>query len=224
MIKLIIFDLDDTLISEEDYIRSGYRKVSEYMEAKYQLPQEEIYEEMINKYKKHEKNVFNKILDENDIKYTDNEIREIVSEYRNHIPQISFFNDVDETLRKLKEKNIKTAIISDGYIETQENKLRVLDAYEKFDYIILTDKLGKEYWKPNPRAFEIVKQKFGVKYEESLYIGDNPKKDFYIKKYYPIKTVRIIRKDSIYLNEDYLENIKEDIRIKKLNEIFQYMN
>ena len=35
-----------------------------------------------------------------------------------------------------------------------------------FDEIIITDELGREFWKPHPRAFEIIKCKLNVKFDE----------------------------------------------------------
>ena len=35
MIKAVIFDLDDTLVSENDYIKSGYRHVSGLLAERY---------------------------------------------------------------------------------------------------------------------------------------------------------------------------------------------
>lgn len=54
-----------------------------------------------------------------------------------------------------------------------------------------------------------------------LYIGDNPKKDFAMKKYIPIKTARITRPNGIYKNEPYLWEIREDAAISALPEIFE---
>ena len=48
-----------------------------------------------------------------------------------------------------------------------------------FDEIIITDDLGGiEYRKPNMKAFQIMRNKFGMEYEEMCYIGDNRLKDF----------------------------------------------
>ena len=35
MIKAVVFDLDDTLISEQDYIVSGFKHISEYLSQIY---------------------------------------------------------------------------------------------------------------------------------------------------------------------------------------------
>ena len=46
MIKAVVFDLDDTLISEREYIRSGFRVVSKYFSNRYDLDESEVYKIM----------------------------------------------------------------------------------------------------------------------------------------------------------------------------------
>lgn len=219
MIKLVIFDLDDTLISEAEYVKSGYKVVSKYIEDKFKLNSSDVFNKLWSYFQNKEKNTFNKLFEECNISYTQEDILSLVNVYRNHKPNIDFFDDVEPFLYELKKKNIHTGIISDGYYNGQKAKLEALDAYNKFDYIILTDELGKEFWKPNPKAFEMMMEKFNVKPEEVIYIGDNPKKDFAIKKIMPITTVRMKRNNSIYDNEDYLDDIKEDVLVNNLNEL-----
>lgn len=221
MIKLVIFDLDDTLISEKQYVKSGYMVIAKRIKEDYALDDDEItiYNLMWELFEKNSKNVFNRLLDNLKLTYDKNYIKELIKKYREHSPKIYFYNDVVPCLKYLKNKNIKLGIISDGYLITQKNKLKVLKSYELFDMIILTDELGREYWKPSPKSFEMMKDYFNVNYEEILYVGDNPQKDFYIKKYYPIVTTRIYREDSIYLNEEYIDDVKEDYKINNLEDI-----
>ena len=219
MIKVVAFDLDDTLISEFEYIKSGYRAVSKEISLKYEIPEDEIYEKLIKLFSEDTKNVFNRLLGEYKIDYEKEDILHLVKTYREHIPEINFFDDVIPTVKMLKGKGIKLAIITDGYTITQSNKLTVLEAKEYFDEIIVTDMLGKELWKPHPKAFEIIKEKFNVGWDEICYVGDNPEKDFHIKKHYPVKTVRILRENSVYRDSLYREDIREDIRIDKLTDL-----
>ena len=209
MVKLVIFDLDDTLIMEEEYVRSGYKAVSKFLKESFNQK---------------EKNTFNKLLDVKKIKYNEDDILELVQVYRNHIPTISFCEDVMPTLTMLREKNINIGIVTDGYLATQKNKLMVLDAYKIFDYIILTEELGRDYWKPHPKSFEMMMEKFSVSPDEVIYVGDNPKKDFYVKESLNLKTVRIIRDGQIYKNEEYLNGVKENFIISNLKELIMYLN
>ncbi len=116
----------------------------------------------------------------------------------------------------LEKSNINIGIITDGYAASQRKKLRAIKAENYFDNIIVTDELGREYWKPNPKAFELMKEKMNIDYREMVYIGDNPQKDFYISHIFPINTVRILR-NGVYSGEDYYKEIKEDIRINNLS-------
>ena len=219
MIKVVIFDLDDTIISENEYIKSGYKHVSHIIAKRYGLKENNLYRELYDLYKKGTKNVFNSLLDKYQISYMRDDILYLVNEYRNHIPNICFFDDVIPFLDKLKRKGIKIGIISDGYLSTQHNKANVLELYDLYDKVIFTEELGRKYWKPSPKSFEIMKNYFEVKYDEIMYIGDNPLKDFYIGSIYPIKTVRIMRKKSVYKNAEYYQGIKEHYLINSLNEL-----
>lgn len=218
MIKAIIFDLDDTLISEKQYIISGFLHISKLLSKKLNKSQNEIYQHLIALFNKSPKNVFNRLYEELGLSYSMNDIDYLVEEYRNHNPSISFYEDVIPCLQELKRRSIKLGIITDGNASAQRKKLEAIDANKYFDEIIVTDDLGKEYWKPNPLSFQIMKEKLNVEFDEMIYVGDNPEKDFYISKIYPIKTARIIR-DGIYKNRSYKDGVRENFLIKTLNEL-----
>jgi putative hydrolase of the HAD superfamily len=222
MVRAIIFDLDDTLISEKKYIESGYRHIAELLSNRYDKGAIELYDMLIDLFNHNPKNVFNRILDTLGVPYTKTEIIELVEEYRNHIPIIDFFNDVLPCLDLLKNKNIKMGVITDGYANAQRNKLMTLNAHSHFDEIIVTDELGRQFWKPHPKAFEIMKEKLNVEFHEMIYVGDNPEKDFYISSVYPIRTIRVYR-DGVYTEKSYLKGIKEKHSIQSLSELIKFI-
>ena len=69
MIKAVVFDLDDTLISEKEYIKSGFKEISKIIEEKYKLDIDNIYKELIELSSNSTKNVFNRFLDNHKIQY-----------------------------------------------------------------------------------------------------------------------------------------------------------
>lgn len=219
MIKAVLFDLDDTLISELDYVKSGYKAIAVYLEPIVHLSVDIIFTSLWELFQVDSKMVFNRFFDSLNIKYKKEQILELISIYRNHEPNIQFYDDVLPFLNYLKESNIKTGIISDGFLETQKAKLEAIEANKYFDKIILTEELGREYWKPHPKAFEMMKEAFACEWEEMIFIGDNPEKDFYIKQIFPIKTIRIDREKQVYRLAVYLKDIKEDVEIYDLNEL-----
>ncbi|QSS99783.1 HAD-IA family hydrolase [Pontibacillus sp. ALD_SL1] len=219
MIKAVVFDLDDTLISEMDYVRSGYQHISQIISDKYLKKQSEVYDLLIKLFNESSKNVFNRLLDNMDISYSESDVKKLVEEYRNHFPDIDFFEDVVPCLNMLKSHGIKTGIITDGYASGQRKKLSAISADAYFDEIIVTDEIGRDYWKPHPRAFELLVRKYDICFNEMVYVGDNPAKDFFISSIYPLKTIRIYRNNGMHVNKSYLYNIKESESIFTLKEL-----
>lgn len=218
MIKAIVFDLDDTLISENEYIQSGFRHVSKKIFREFNKTENQIYNDLLKLFQQDASYVFNRLYEKYEFDYDEKSIKNMISMYRNHIPDISLYQDVYPCLLNLKSKGIKIGMITDGYAITQKNKIESLGIANLFDKIIITDELGREFWKPHPLPFEMMKDSLGVEFNEMVYIGDNPEKDFYIKNTYPITTVRIFR-DGVYGNKGYLNKVREDTSIKNLIEI-----
>lgn len=224
MIKAVIFDLDDTLISEEEYIKSGYQAVAKRIFEKYGMKEEISNQQLYRLYQEKSKRVFNDFFENNGIAYEKDDILELVSVYRNHKPEISLYADVIKCFDSLREKRIPIGIISDGYLETQTRKAEVLNLESLVDKIIFTESLGREYWKPHKYSFQLMKEYFKIEYEEMVYIGDNPEKDFYVKKEIPITTIRILRQNGVYKEKEYRDGIQEDYRIYSLEDIFKIQN
>ena len=218
MVKAMVFDLDDTLISEKEYIKSGYRHIAGIIEDRLAMDKNQVFDDLMSLFKVSPLNVFNRLYDKYKIEYSKEMILDLVKEYRGHFPDIQFYNDVLPCLTELKRLGIQVGIITDGYAIAQRQKLKAVQADKYFDEIIVTDVLGRDFWKPHPKAFELIVEILEVDFNEMIYVGDNPEKDFYISKTYPIKTVRIIR-DGVHSDKNYFRDIKEDIKIISLKDI-----
>ncbi|MBB3110565.1 putative hydrolase of the HAD superfamily [Paenibacillus phyllosphaerae] len=198
MVKAVVFDLDDTLISERRYIESGFRHISKILSARYRLNEQEISQLLIELFESSPKNVFNRVLEQNGIPYTPKEIADLIESYREHTPDICFYDDVLLCLRQLKQSNVKLGIITDGYANAQYQKLLAINAFDCFDEIIITDQLGREYWKPHPRAFEMMKERMNLSYSEMVYVGDNVSKDFVSPNKLGMMSIHMRREKGIY--------------------------
>lgn len=223
MIKAVVFDLDDTLISEHEYIRSGFNVVAQALSAKYQLLQENVFLKLMSLFQESPKNVFNRILDFYQIDYTIEDIKELIAIYRNHLPNISLYKDAKFILNELSEKDLKLGIITDGYQMTQRNKLLILGIDAYFDSIIVTDEIGREFWKPHARPYELIKEQLGVEFNEIIYIGDNISKDFVTAKKLGIKTIHIKRDEGVYIDSKYDEDYQADYQINSLEQVIDFV-
>jgi len=208
MFKAVVFDLDDTLFVEEDYVKSGFRAVARF------LGNLALYDKMLELYYENKKDVYQRM------NFTEQQCNDCITVYRDHFPDLVLDNDVKFVLDYLKKNDYKTGIITDGRPKGQRNKINALGLEDMVDYIIITDELGGvSFRKPFPKAFELMKEKMSVEYEEMIYIGDNPQKDFFVRKFYPIFTVRLINTSGIYFDEHYYKDIKENMRISSLLEV-----
>lgn len=171
-LKGVIFDLDDTLYGEKEYIRSGYHKVANL------LPQIDNCEEKLwNAFEKH-KNAFDDVLKNEGI-YSTDLLEKCIHVYRFQSPNIHLYDGVREMLSEMQKSNIFLGIITDGRPEGQHAKIEALNIATFFKKIIITDELGGiNYRKPNKAAFCLMQEAFEIPYEKMAYIGDNLDKDF----------------------------------------------
>lgn len=223
MIKAFVFDLDDTLYNEIDYVKSGFFEVSKYLEKNYGIV--DAYNKLIILFEESRKNVYNRLLDAENIIYSDKDINILVDLYRNHNPKLVLSENVRHTLMLIKELGYKTGIITDGRVEGQWKKIKALGLEKYFDAIIVSDELGGvEYRKPDKRVFFEMANRLGIQTNEMVYIGDNPCKDFMISESLPILTIRLMNTNSIYYNEQYKGNIKPKILIDNISEVLNIIN
>ncbi len=171
-LKAVIFDLDDTLYSEKEYVKSGYCEVAKI------LPRILDAKEKLWRAFEEKKSAIDELLTSENI-YTEQLKQKCLETYRRHFPNVHLYAGVAEMLHLLRQKGYLIGIITDGRPEGQRAKIKALDLGKYIDHIIVTDELGGVEWrKPNEKAFMLMKEWFGVEFSEMCYVGDNVKKDF----------------------------------------------
>jgi putative hydrolase of the HAD superfamily len=161
----VVFDLDDTLYNELDYLKSSYQEIATYLDPE---NKSYLYALMFSKYRKQE-NVFQYLTQNYNISKN-----ELIEKYRNHLPNITLFEHAEMLMQDIKEKEGKIAIITDGRSKTQRNKIKKLGIEEYIDLIIISEEIGSE--KPSLKNFQMVETV--LKTQNNIYIADNITKDF----------------------------------------------
>lgn len=219
MIRAIVFDLDDTLISEAEYVASGFRAVARALAGSYPISEDVVLGALRRAFGESPRNVFDRVVAELLPDGSPDVVGALVEMYRTHVPEISFYADVRPCLDGLRERGIKTGILTDGPAVSQHRKLAAVDAVAVVDVIVVSDDLGREYWKPHERPFQVARERLGVEFSEMAYVADNPGKDFAIAARYPISTVRIMRKQGVHASVPYLDGVREAHRISDLADL-----
>ncbi|MBM1106755.1 HAD family hydrolase [Aurantibacter crassamenti] len=178
---VIVFDLDDTLYNEIDYLRSAYIEIAKKVDAQ---NWRELFVQMFSLYRNKE-NVFDFLTSSYPISKED-----LILSYREHYPNINLFPGVLAFIEAIKAKDGKIAIITDGRELTQTSKIKALGLTSLIDAIVISEVIGSE--KPADRNFTTIEKKFpGCQY---YYIADNLKKDFISPKKLGWQTIGLIDK------------------------------
>ncbi len=208
--KALVFDLDDTLYNEMDYVKGAFKEVSHYLSKKYFMDSDRLIQTMLKLLAdKGRGRIFNDVCD---IYSLNEDIDKLIEIYRNASPEISLYEDAEYVLKQCQRK-YKLGLITDGKYYVQWNKIRLLGIEKYFDYIIVTDEHGVDFCKPSIKPYVKMAENFGVTFDSMAYVGDNPRKDFFGAKQLGIYTVRIIRASGDHVGLRLSNDYEADIEI-----------
>ena len=175
----VVFDLDDTLYLERDYVKSGFRAVAKTAVENTSVSADEAFNFLWDEFTAGVRgSSFNALLTRYSELSQQLDVPALVRRYREHVPDITYLPGIRELLDELKT-GVPLAVISDGPLVSQAAKAKALNVSLYADPVVLTDVWGQDFWKPHVRAFEHVAAAFGLPPEQLVYIGDNPTKDFH---------------------------------------------
>ncbi|WP_341214543.1 HAD family hydrolase [uncultured Wocania sp.] len=167
---VVVFDLDDTLYKEIDFLKSAYNEISLKISKVVYVESSAIYNQMLACFYNKE-NVFESIIKKYNLSISINELLDI---YRNHKPEIKLSKDRVEVLNELKCRGIVLGLLTDGRSKQQRSKIEALKLNTWISEILISEEFGSE--KPNANNYKYFENLFGkAKY---YYVGDNVKKDF----------------------------------------------
>jgi len=190
----VVFDVDDTVYLERDYVRSGFAAVGVWADR--WLGTSQFAERCFAAHEAGKRGqIFDAVLSSYGLKITPELITTLVSIYRVHEPNIKACPDAARTIDWMSGK-FPMAIITDGPAISQSRKVEALGLDRCMSPVILTELLGREFAKPNQRAFTEVERIVGaLRY---VYIADNPAKDFIAPREMGWTTIRIRRPEGLH--------------------------
>jgi putative hydrolase of the HAD superfamily len=189
MTRVVVFDLDDTLYLERDFVRSGFAAVGAWLRTHHGVSDFEAHAwELFLMGRRGD--VFDRALPELGLDPQPKLVRRLVRVYREHLPSIRLEPATADLLAALCGR-CRVAVLTDGYHETQRRKIAALALEPRCRPIVYTDRWGRAHWKPSPRGFLHVQRALEAAPERCIYIGDNPAKDFRAPKALGWRTLRV---------------------------------
>ncbi|HUD91503.1 HAD family hydrolase [Sphingobium sp.] len=196
MTVTIVFDMDDTLYLERDYIRSGIAAVDRWAQSALGLEGLGIIARSLVDARQYGK-LFDAALAKLGAPIDPSIIGQMVSVYRAHAPDIRLAPDALAFLKAGHDYGF--ALISDGFSIAQHAKVDALGLPGfGLDPIICTDDWGRDYWKPHRRAYEAVQAAHAARSTRFIYVADNPAKDFLTPRALGWATVQIDRPQAVH--------------------------
>jgi len=186
----LVFDLDDTLYPERDFVFSGFSAVDEWLVRERGVAG--FRERAVARF---EAGSRGRIFDEALAALGLSEpatVAQMVSVYRNHLPAIAL---PEESAALLADagRRYRLALVSDGYLEVQKRKAAALGVARWIPVQVFSDAWGREAWKPSERPFQEVMRQLPGSPEGYVYVADNPRKDFIAPRALGWRTVRFRR-------------------------------
>ena len=172
-----VFDLDDTLYKEWNFVASAYRAVARYMADITGADPEPL----VGIMGKHRPKGFEAAIEaQAGLPGVDRiRIDDLVYIYRSHLPEISLDPEVVDTLRELRARGHSLGIITDGSVLTQGTKISTLGLYDIIgpDAVWISERTGGD--KTTVLPWQAAEARF---HDERLriYVGDNLSKDFHL--------------------------------------------
>ncbi len=194
---VLVFDLDDTLYPEADYVKSGFEAVGRWLEDSQDVRGFAALAWALHCEGLRGK-VFDLALERLGLAQDEVLIRSMIDVYRAHAPTIALATETSGLLRTLAAR-ARLCLISDGPLQSQMAKVKALGLCDYFDHIRCTDEWGREFWKPHPRAFREVAALFPMSGPwRYTYIGDNPAKDFVAPRAMGWRSLRLRREGGLH--------------------------
>ena len=123
-------------------------------------------------------------------KYSKTIVKKCIGVYRHHLPKLRLYDEAEKVLTTLSDKPLY--IVTDGHKIVQEIKVRALGLFDVFRHVFITHRYGIKNAKPSTFCFKKIREREGVPWEDMVYIGDNPAKDFVNLNPLRVCTVRVL--------------------------------
>ncbi|MDQ0231955.1 HAD family hydrolase [Metabacillus malikii] len=217
MINTIVFEMDDILFSQKEYVLSGLREVDKLVIRRYSV--DGFYQVASELYDDGErKQLIKKALDNLNIRYDEKMVHFLTKKYYEHVPTIQLFQDAKWVLNHLA-RDVKLGIISDGILDAQYNKVKALGLNSKFQSIILCDRFGRENWKPSILPYKHLCMALETEHHECCFVGNNPNTDFITANKLGWETVHLDRMSTYFSEQNQSYEYNAKYKIQHLREL-----
>jgi putative hydrolase of the HAD superfamily len=192
----VLFDLDNTIYDERQYLYKAYEEIGVFCAANFNLQKQDVYLFLINHFEKIGRSrLFNSLSEE--FKIPEHIIIQLLEILRtvNFNEKIQTFPYFLPLVRSLFSSGVKLGIITNGNVIQQMNKVKSIDfkgLIEKFQIIYAND------FSPKPSPISYWKMKELINFKNCVYIGDSVVDEKFAKTVgIPFLNVNLLRREEL---------------------------
>jgi putative hydrolase of the HAD superfamily len=177
-IEAVLFDLDDTLYSQADFLRGAWRAVADTA-ADWVIEAAELTAalERTASEGSDRGRVIDRALER--LHRSDIPVEPLIRTFRAYRPiGLALYPGALAGLNELR-RAVPVAVVTDGDPAIQIAKLEALGLTDTFDAVILSDEFGRSRRKPNPTPFLAAAAALRVSPAGCVMVGDRPDKDIF---------------------------------------------
>ena len=178
--KAVLFDLDDTLYPERQFVEGGFRAAAAVLARASDRPVEELVDALWMLHRRDGRGrLFDTLMTELGIEHDPDLVLACLYAYRTHRPHLTPFDGVADLLVSLDRRGVQMGVVSDGHAAVQRRKLVALAGLAgRFSAVVMTDELGPGHSKPSPDGFRLACGVLGVQPDDAVYVANDARKDF----------------------------------------------
>ena len=183
---VVVFDLDDTLYLERDFVYSGFRAAADAISHE---TGEDVFGRLIEQFEARGSDPFGTVLTERGLPLATKRL--LIETYREHRPSLNLAPAVAELLGSLRNSGRILGIITDGRSVTQRNKIRALGLEKWIDAVVISEEFGSS--KPAAGNYRYFEEQFARR--QFVYVGNDLTKDFLAPNRLGWQTVGLVHND-----------------------------
>jgi putative hydrolase of the HAD superfamily len=192
-VRAVLFDLDDTLYPERQFVDGGFRAVAQFLAERSARSERALADRLWGLHARDGRGrLFDTLLAELGLDHDPDLVLACLLVYRTHRAVLEPFPGVEAMLDDLRSAGVATGLVSDGHAAVQRRKLAGLGAVaDRLDVVVMTDELGPAYAKPSPVPFRVACRILDVSPSLAVYVGNDPRKDFKGARDAGLHTIRL---------------------------------
>jgi putative hydrolase of the HAD superfamily len=188
---ILIFDLDDTLYDEAAFVDGGLKAVAQYGATQWGWDAGASLETLRSVLATEGRGkVFDRWLEGHGA-LTKGRVRDCLRVYRAHRPDIALTPAAQGMIDRYGAKG-PLYLVTDGHKRVQQSKVDALNLWPLFQRVFITHRYGVAASKPSTLCFEKIRAEAGCDWQDMVYVGDNPAKDFVNLNPLGVLTIRVL--------------------------------